>query len=116
MRPWAQLLGTERSELATPPLKWTGPPSDWDVLEKNSFSHCDMGCGRHMEAVKHSLEVTNFRSRLHSCSAEKPIFIVILGLGGGLAIYLIKNDRQGRFFDRAGPQWNCKASVVAAAL
>lgn len=49
-----------------------------------------------MEAVKRSLEVTNFRARLHSCSTEKPIFIVILGLGG-LVAYLIKNDRQGRF-------------------
>lgn len=55
-----------------------------------------MGCGRHMEAGKRSLEVTNFRAHLHSCSTEKPIFIVILGLGG-LVAYLIKNDRQGRF-------------------
>jgi hypothetical protein len=48
-----------------------------------------------MEAVKHSFEVTNFIVRLHSCSTEKPIFIVILGLGG-FTVHLIKNDRQGR--------------------
>jgi hypothetical protein len=62
-----------------------------------------MGFRRHTEAVTRSLEVTNFRTRLHSCSTEKLIFIVILALGR-LAFYLIKNDQQGRFLIQQGPQ------------
>lgn len=75
-------------------MDWT--PNDWDVLERIHFLILTTDRRRHMEAVNHSFEVTNFRVRLHSCSTEKPIFIVILGLGG-LTVYLIKNDRQGWF-------------------
>lgn len=37
MSPWAQLLGTERFELAMTPLKWIGPQMTRMFLKKIHF-------------------------------------------------------------------------------